>query len=674
MAGVVALLFLLSLVVLRNGHLARSLCAAAFILLLFNPSVAEEQRQPANDVAVIVADRSPSQSFGKRATRTQEALDALKKKLSDVPGLDLRIVGERGEGNSLTTETRLFDKLDDVLADVPASRRAGVIFLSDGQIHDIPKDGGDAYGPVHLLLSGEKNERDRRLVILESPSYGIIGETVTIRYRVEDSGTSGESHASIVLRQGNVDSRMDLVPVNEESSFNVTIDHAGQNIFDLEAAPLKDEITAANNRVPIIVNGVRDRLRVLLVSGQPHAGGRTWRNLLTSDPGIDLVHFTILREPDKLDATPKNDLSLIAFPFEELFETKLYDFDLIIFDHYGVNRILPSFYYGNIARYVKEGGALLEDSGPSYADTDTSLYSTELGNVLPALPTGDVIEKPFMPALTDMGKRHPVTRGLHWQGDTTGKNWGRWLRQIGVSTAQGDVLMNGADRIPLLILDRVEKGRVAQLTSDQIWLWSRGFEGGGPHAELLRRLAHWLMKEPELEENALEVSVLENTLLIRRRSLEDSPISVTVTAPDGKKTEMELKPGDDGTPEARLPVDQLGVFTVSDGVREQFVLAGKVNPPELTDVLTSPEKLGPLVNSSHGAALWLEKTPHPDVKVLPPGRNYGGQGWIGLRRNGSYTTISIKRSPLLPAWTSAAFLMILALYTWWREGQTRGGP
>ncbi|MCC7037938.1 MAG: hypothetical protein IT560_11620 [Alphaproteobacteria bacterium] len=439
----------------------------------------------------------------------------------------------------------------------------------------------------------------------------------------------------------------------------------------METPPVDGEITEANNRVPLIVNGVRDRLRVLLVSGQPHAGGRTWRDMLTSDPGVDLVHFTILREPNKLDATPQNELSLIAFPFQELFEIKLYDFDLIIFDRYRLNRILPNYYFGNIARYVKDGGALLEASGPSFAGEE-SIYSTDLKQILPAFPTGQVLDQPFKPALTEKGKRHPVTENLNWPGgNDDAPGWGSWLRQVGVSPTSGETVMSGANNLPLLILDRVGKGRVAQLASDQIWLWSRGFEGGGPQAELLRRLAHWLMKEPELEENALDVGVEGNALVIRRRSITDDPVHVTVMAPDGALQEKDLEQAGPGLRESRIVADQLGVYTVDDGTQKRFALVGALNPPELSSVLGTEEKLAPAVTASKGGMVWLADTPHPDIRLLPPNRSYGGENWIGLRANRSYNVTGVRSTPFLPEWLYALALLTIMIGCWWLEGRKK---
>jgi hypothetical protein len=239
---------------------------------------------------------------------------------------------------------------------------------------------------------------------------------------------------------------------------------------------------------------------VLLVSGEPHAGERAWRNLLKSDAAVDLVHFTILRPPEKQDGTPISELSLIAFPTRELFVEKIDEFDLIIFDRYQNRGVLPVLYYDYIARYVEEGGALLVAAGPELAGAE-SIAETPLAPALPALPTGDVTLSGYYPRLSDDGRRHPVTRDLPG-GGIEPPGWGRWFRTVGVRDTTGDEVMRGADGQPLLVLNRYGEGRVAMLLSDHGWLWARGFEGGGPHVALYRRIAHWLMQEPSLEEEA----------------------------------------------------------------------------------------------------------------------------------------------------------------------------
>ena len=264
------------------------------------------------------------------------------------------------------------------------------------------------------------------------------------------------------------------------------------------------ELTPLNNKAVLAIEGVRDRLKVLLVSGEPHPGERSWRNLLRADANVELVHFTILRPPEKLDGTPANELSLIAFPTADLFGRKINEFDLIIFDRYSNQTTLPSIYFENIANYVENGGAFLAAVGPDYA-TLRGLYYSPLENILPARPDGALFEQAFRAHVSKDGEKHPVTRGLAG-ANAEPPNWGEWFRQVDANVVKGNSIMSGVRDKPLLVLSREGKGRVALLLSDQIWLWARGFEGGGPHVDLMRRLAHWLMKEPDLEEEALRAS------------------------------------------------------------------------------------------------------------------------------------------------------------------------
>lgn len=650
----------------RKSIIWRVLCVFLFLLVLSNPCLLEEDRKPVANVAVIVLDKSVSQQTGLRSRRAAEALTYLENALEDRNNLDLRVVNAPDAVSALQNETRLFESLNQTLADVPESRRAGVIFLTDGQVHDVPADieSMDDYGPVHVLLTGRKDERDRQLVVLQAPAYGIVGQTVTVRYRIEEAGTKGNDIATVIVRRNAGEGETYSVPVNQDQTLDIPVEHGGQNIVEMEVSPLDDEISSVNNHAAFGINGVRDRLKVLLVSGQPHAGGRTWRNLLTSDPGVDLVHFTILREPEKLDATPQNELSLIAFPYRELFEIKLFDFDLIIFDQYRLNNILPTYYFANIARYVREGGALLEASGPTFAGKQ-SVYETALNTVLPARPDGRVISQSFKPEVTAIGKNHPVTMGLQRGG------WGPWLRQIGIHPTGGDVVMTGVNEAPLLVLSHVGKGRVAQLASDQIWLWSRGYEGGGPQGELLRRLAHWLMKEPELDENALEAIADEGSILIRRRSLKGNTKDIEVTLPDGTTKTLTLS-REEGDPwmQARLEADQLGVYGFDDKTQRRFAVVGSLDAPELTGMITTDKILRPIAETSSGSVKWLENTPRPDIRFLPPDRKYGGASWIGLRENRDYTVSSVREIPLLPFWAGLLLLLTAIAWGWWREGKS----
>ncbi len=469
-------------------------------------------------------------------------------------------------------------------------------------------------------------------------------------------------------KDGGVPQEM-IVPVGQDVTLPLLIDHGGPNVIELEAAPGPRELTLVNNRAVVVVNGVRDRLRVLLVSGEPHAGERVWRNLLKSDPSVDLVHFTILRPPEKQDGTPIRELSLIAFPIRELFDTKLDDFDLIIFDRYSRRGVIPEAYLENVVRYVRNGGALLEAAGPNFG-TPLSLSRTPLGSIFPADPTGEVFEEGFKPQVTPLGRRHPVTEGLPEAGPPNGEPaWGRWFRQVDARVHRGTTVMTGDRGDPLLVLDRVGKGRVAQLLSDQMWFWARGFEGGGPQAELLRRLAYWLMKEPDLEENDLRAAVDGDHLTITRQSLEPDDRPVQVTAPDGTTQSLKLTQEQGGRSSGQLTISQMGLYRVTDGSKVALAAAGPLNPVEFSDVRTTPDKLAPIAAATGGGVFWVGSGSIPDVRRVAPDDTAAGRNWMGLRANGDYTVSGFTETPLLPA--VAALLVIVGglLAAWRREGR-----
>ncbi|WP_448204329.1 hypothetical protein [Azospirillum sp. sgz302134] len=682
--AILAPLFVVALAVLllalfrrARGAWLRGLAVLVLALALINPSLVHEKREPIKDVAVVVLDASPSQNIGDRKARAERALENLTERLKAFDDLEVRVVraGDGASGSDAINETHLFDALNRAMADVPRRRMAGAVLITDGQVHDIPENVAKLaeIGPVHTLLTGNRDEGDRRLAIVQAPTYGLVGKPVELTIRVDDMPGRQSQEANVTLRQDGGAPRTLRVPVGRDFHMDFPVSHGGQNVLELEVEAAKQELTLANNRAAVVVNGVRDRLRVLLVSGEPHAGERTWRNLLKADPSVDLVHFTILRPPEKQDGTPIRELSLIAFPIRELFEIKLDEFDLIIFDRYRRRGVLPQMYLENIAEYVQKGGALLEASGQGYA-TPLSLFRTPLGQVMPAEPTGQTIDRPFKPTVTDVGRRHPVTAGLPGDNPDGEPGWGRWFHQVEVAPNNGSVVMNGADARPLLILDRVGKGRVAQLASDQIWLWSRGFEGGGPQAELLRRLAHWLMKEPELEENDLRARVDGNKITVERRSLEPDPRSVTLTTPSDETRTLEMTEDKTGRAAATVIAAEPGIYRVTDGDRTALAVVGAVNPPELADVRSTGDKLAPVAKETGGGVHWIADSeggarPGIDVRRTRPDRPQTGDGWIGLRANGDFVVTGVSEVPLLPVGTVLALALGALLLAWRREGR-----
>jgi hypothetical protein len=556
--------------------------------------------------------------------------------------------------------------------------------ITDGQVHDVPKSaqvlGFDA--PVHALLTGSPDEFDRRIEILKSPRYGIVGTTREIELRAVETGRRGRSGDRVTLkirREGRPDETRSA-QIGRPFTVPMSFPHAGENIVEIELEPAPGELTAANNRVVVVAEGVRENLRVLLVSGEPHAGERVWRNLLKSDAAVDLVHFTILRPPQKQDGTPINQLSLIAFPTRELFSEKIADFDLIIFDRYQHRDILQAGYYDNIARYVEQGGALLVASGDDYAGK-MSLAYTGLSSVLPAMPTGALIERPFKATLSEDGHKHPVTRGLPGS-EGAEPTWGRWFRQVEISPRRGRILMNGAGERPLLVLDRRGKGRVALLLSDHAWLWARGFEGGGPHSDLLRRLSHWLMKEPDLEEERLLASARGLKLTIERRSMDEKVAPVQIAAPGGEASEATLEKAGPGVWRSTVDVRAPGLYKLQTqstlGPLTAVAHAGIEDAREMSEVTATDAKMKPLVESTGGGVFWTRGgllasvssgVDVPRISMLANARLLAGSGWLGLKDREAFVTRGVKLIPMFTGLLALAALLALITVAWWREGR-----
>jgi len=654
--------------------------AAAFALILgalAQPRIVEQTRETRPDIALLLVDRSDSTRVSStHAAAIEAARRNIEARLGRLRDVELRVVDIPEGGNQ---GTRAFAALERALADIPAARLAGVMLLSDGQVHDVPADGaGWAPGegvPLHLLMPGRQGETDRRIRLIEAPGFGIVGREVELRLIIEDLGVARpEGMATLTLRRDGAALITQSVPIGREHRITLPIERAGPSVMDLVVETRPGEVSDVNNRVVVTLNGVRDRLRVLLVSGEPHAGERTWRRLLKADPGVDLVHFTILRPPEKDDLTPLNELALIAFPVRELFQVKLREFDLVVFDRFANRGILPPTYMRNIAEYVRGGGALLLSVGPEFVGP-TSLAATPLGAILPARPLNPqqaIIEEAYRPRISQAGARHPVTEGLPGANiETAEPSWGRWYRTIRTDQRAGTSVMEGASGAPLLILDRVGQGRVALMLSDHIWLWSRMHDGGGPQQELLRRTAHWLMREPELEEEDLTARIEAGRISIARRSLDaGAPPEVTITAPDGTISRAPLAPGSGGRATAEAPAEAPGLWQVSDGRRQAFAASMPANPPEFADLRSEPSRLQALVNATGGAARWVgEGAGVPEIRAVVAGRDAQGATWIGLRKREDHTITGVAALPLLPPWLMLPLLLGVAILAWRREAR-----
>ena len=668
--GGAVLISIVLLLARSRGAPMRALALGLLVLALANPSITREDRDPIPSVAAVIVDKSPSQNFGDRRAQTEAARQTLVERLKRIPGLEVR-VAEAGAADGETDGTRLFSALSATLSDVPPDRIAGAILITDGRVHDVPADAAvlGFAAPVHALITGHSDEIDRRVVLTQTPRFGIVNQSQTLGFRVEDQGGKAGTAQVTVRRDGEVLEQR-VVSVGTNVRVTVPIPHAGANIVEVEAAPLEGELTPVNNRAVISIDGVRDKLRVLLVSGEPHAGERTWRNLLKSDASVDLVHFTILRPPEKQDGTPINELSLIAFPTRELFQQKISEFQLIIFDRYARQGLLPMVYFDNIEKYVRDGGAVLIAAGPDYA-SPTSLWRTPLDAILPAEPSGDITEQPFRATLTDAGKRHPVTRGLEGS-DSEPPHWSQWFRLVDIKRTDGTSVMQGPDGKPLLVLAHEGEGRVALMLSDQIWLWARGYQGGGPHLDLLRRLSHWLMKQPELEEEALRLIVKGRDISVERQTMADNVNEVTLTSPTGVTRTLNLQPVEPGVWRAGVTANELGLWRATDGKLTALTNVGPANPREFAQVTSTIDVLSPLTNATGGDSRRLADGTSLDVPRVVPVRTsstFKGDDWIGLKMRDQSVVRGIGVLPVFAGLMGLLLLVGSLALTWAREGR-----
>ena len=645
----------------------RGLAALALLAALANPSLQEEDRKPLSDIVIAIVDQTSSQSVGDRAAQTEAALAALRAEVVALPNTELRIVPLRdapGDGGSPVMAT-----LAEALAAEPHDRIAGAVIISDGQAHDLDLK-PQSPAPVHLALTGHSRDWDRRLIVKNAPAFAILGEPVALTLRVEDEGevppeAQGMAELSIAVDGGPPEYYS--VPVGEDLELPVTLPHGGQNVLQFEVSEGPGELTTRNNASVTAINGVRDRLRVLLVSGEPHTGERVWRNLLKSDPSVDLVHFTILRPPEKQDGIPVEELSLIAFPTRELFVEKIDEFDLIIFDRYRLRGILPTQYLENVRDYVLRGGTVLVAAGPEFGTAD-SLWRSPLADILPVTTSSRVLEGGFKPQLTELGQRHPVTQGLEKQAPAGG--WGRWFRQIEIAArGAGQVVMQGLEGKPLLVLSREGEGRVAVLASDHAWLWGRGYEGGGPQLELLRRLAHWMLKEPELEEEILAASPGDGTIRITRRTLAAVPPGpLSLTGPDGTEQQITLPERGPGLYSLEIPAPLVGLYRMAQDDLATVVAVGPPAPREFEQTLASADPLRPYLDGTGGGILRLEDG-MPDLRAVGEGRTAAGRGWFGITPRGAYVSQDVRVAEILPAWAWLLLAAALTLLAWLREGR-----
>ncbi len=640
--------------------LLRAAAVCVIALLLLGPQKLEQVARPLPDRLVILLDRSASMTIGTRAEQAAQAAARLAAAARDA-GLEVATVPFDDRTTAAGEALRQARLAGDDRS------LSAVVLIGDGLVQD-----PDALArslppgtPLHLLLAGRPDLPDRRLVLESAPRYGVVGRPVAIRLRVEQNG--GDRPARVRVRMSGERAVLAEreIPVGETTELSFTPSRRGRSWITIEAEPMPGEPVRANNRATFAVDAVRDRLRVLLVSGEPHPGERAWREILKSDPAVDLVHFTILRLVESQDPARPEELSLIPFPTERLFGEELGGFDLVIFDRYRLRGVLRAADLEAVKAHVEAGGSLFIASGPEFAGPG-SLADSPLRAVLPAIPAGSAQETAFRPAVTEPGRRHSVTAPLA-RAQGTAPRWGHWYRYLPVRQRAGTSVLAGPGGAPLLILAEAGKGRVAMLQSDQFWLWARGVEGGGPHVALLRRSLHWLMREPDLEPEALTAEVdADGALVITRRSLKPGRRALAITGPDGKELRREIVVDEEGTGCVILPAPRPGLYQITSGDIAAVAMVPDPDAREFDEIAPGAGRLAPVVTASRGSIHWLADGP-PALSRTP-----GGGLWLPPR--GAREVVTSRLQPLLPVWAGGLAALGLLIASWWvarRPGRRR---
>lgn len=615
---------------------ARLAAALVAFAILARPVTRIEERRTEPDIAVAVLDTSGSMTIGNRRAEAEAALRALR--AASGPDLQWRVVETEGRPGTVSG-TALMDEIGRAIGQTPASRLAGAVIISDGIVvreHPPVLPEGK---PVHVLLAGDRNMVDRRMVVEAAPPYAVVGQTAHVTMRVEGGRPGLEVNWSI---DGQPRPPVTL-DAEGRARLPVQVARRGPAVVTASVPAAPGELVTSNNAALVRLNGVRDRLAVLLVSGAPSLSTRSWRDILTLDAALDTVHFTILRLPTSFDPTPTEELSLIPFPVEQLFEERLHRFDLIVLDRFDQLDLLAAAYFDAISHYVRNGGALLVVAGPEHQQP-FGLSGTSVGRMLPARPTGAWQTTPYRAAVTADGKRHPITATLEEEWGA-GRPWGRWRTHLPARAASGRTLLSGPGDSPLLVVDRHGKGRIGQLMTLDVWRWGRGVDGGGPRDALLSRLVHWLMREPDLEEEQLSARALgDDRIEVSVRTM-TQPEPVLVTPPQGQAQRFTLQADARGAARLTVPAPTPGLYRIESGDRRTFALVGA--GPERQEVRPRAEPLASLARQTGGGVFWLTDG-MPSLRRTEANRPQAGANWLGLVRNDSGALLGVREEPLVP--------------------------
>lgn len=685
-----------------GGAFLRAAAGATITVLLLNPEITTEVRDQLSTEVIVAVDTSASQKFGLRAEETAAAYEEIIRRLSGMENITMRTVeidGRDAEGR-LMDGTRVFSAITDRLSDVPRDQLGAIFIISDGIIHDVPQtyDAANRDVPIHALITGQEGEFDRRIELLQVPQFGLPDSQQTVRFRVNDNGAFPAEASGVVTVT--VSANGEVIDTYETRAGEVVemqlpVGHVGENIYSLSVDTVAGELTDVNNTVSTSIEGVREDFNVLMLSGSPEASTRVLRDVLRSDPGTNLVHFTLLRELHKPQNAPLREVALIPIPTDEILRQRINDFDLIIFDRFEIGTgLIDAAYLRNINEFVQNGGSLLIVNSDEFVDPYSSIGATRLlSDILPVTPDGGHVEEgAFLPTVGGDGLRHPVTRNLPESGvGEDHPHWGPWLRNVTGQVSEGaEVLLYGPNDEPLLVLNRVGQGRVATLMSDNFWLWARGYDGGGPDVELLQRIAHWLMAYPEYEEEALRLNMSEDgsSLIVTRQSLsEDITAPAIITSPTGERIEVPLAETAPGVYQGQIDIEELGFYRAEhtgglqtdtaqpnqESALTSFTSVGPADPVEFQETISTTQRLAPLFENRAGTVSRIalqagQGVTIPPIALAAANADFSDPDNLLIRESQSFIVQNSQSNPLIPGWLGMSLALAMFGGAWYREG------
>ncbi|MGZ6096948.1 MAG: glutamine amidotransferase, partial [Myxococcaceae bacterium] len=512
-----------------------------------------------------------------------------------------------------------------------------------------------------------------------------VRNAVSVELELHARGLRGRDVPVVLQREGlTIGTRTVHVDQNDQRtqvSFTFTPDQTGRFVYTVGAPVFPGEAVVENNSRSFVLKVIRDRVRVLLVVGRPSWDERFLRGLLRQDPNVDLVSFYILRtsSDDTQTRNAERELSLIPFPMEEIFDTKLHTFDVVVFQNFGYAEPALSIasYERNLEQYVSGGGALLVIGGDHAFGEGRAAYPV-LDRALPVDPSGTpAVVEPFKIKLTPEGLRNPVMRVQTAESGTqtswdelppaSGLNIVRVKQGATVLLAHPTLKVDGQPA-PVLALWDHGRGRAMAMMTDDSWTWAftarRTGEQNRHYDRFWTNALRWLVRDPDL--TTLQISADPPTVE------PGHPVGAVVTArqPDyqaaaSAEVRVDLfslaerkvlqsrvvSAGPDGV--ARVTFDPVppGAYKLRAtaklngkelGVADDAVAVRSVGP-EMADASVRTELLADVARATGGRAYELPMGGFPDAPLLDP------------------PLIEVGRSKDAPLWDRWGWLVALAV-------------